>query len=165
MVRVNAVLDSWKAAHQDTALAVEEFPSDDFDCQPVSDVMSFHEMASHILEAGHGLTGLLLAGACNSTAPAFWAQLEKHFAEHPHSSSSDFAPALPSEARCGQLVARMPAFFSGIIARFDGRQVTALEMLQTIKEQLTHRAGMFMCLRFKGPVPATTRRLLSEAKA
>ena len=50
-----------------------------------------------------------------------------------------------------------------MITRFDGQKVTRLEMLQTIKEhELTHRAHMFLCLRMKGIVPATTRRRLAQ---
>jgi uncharacterized damage-inducible protein DinB len=37
--------------------------------------------------------------------------------------------------------------------------MTVLEMLQFVKEhELTHRAQMFLYLRMKGIVPATTRR-------
>ena len=62
-----------------------------------------------------------------------------------------------------QLAARPAEFFEGIITRFDGQQVTRLEMVQTIKEhELTHRAQLFMYLRMKGIVPATTRRRLAK---
>jgi uncharacterized damage-inducible protein DinB len=41
--------------------------------------------------------------------------------------------------------------------------VTRLEMVQTIKEhELTHRSQLFMYLRLKGIVPATTRRRLAK---
>ena len=56
-------------------------------------------------------------------------------------------------------------FFSGMITRFDGQRVTRLEMLQFIKEhELTHRSQMFMYLRLKGIVPATTRRRQAKQK-
>jgi uncharacterized damage-inducible protein DinB len=49
-----------------------------------------------------------------------------------------------------------------MVTRFDGQRVTRLEMIQTIKEhELTHRAQLFLYLRLKGIVPATTRRRLA----
>ena len=49
------------------------------------------------------------------------------------------------------------------ITRFDGQRLTRLEMVQSIKEhELTHRAQLFMYLRLKGIVPATTRRRLAK---
>ena len=169
MVRVDTVLNSWKAVREDTALAVEEFPTEDFDYRPVADVMSFRELGRHILEAGHALSGLLLAGTDNFTGPGFRGLLDQHIAELPaHDTPAELAAALRAEvdSRCEQLSAQTREFFSGMITRFDGQQVTRLEMLQTIKEhELTHRSQMFMYLRLKGLVPATTRRRLSKAKA
>jgi uncharacterized damage-inducible protein DinB len=50
-----------------------------------------------------------------------------------------------------------------MIVRFDGQQVTRLEMVQTIKEhELTHRSQLFMYLRLKGIIPATTRRRMAK---
>jgi len=41
--------------------------------------------------------------------------------------------------------------------------VTRLEMLQFVKEhELTHRQQLFMYLRLKGTVPATTRRRMAQ---
>jgi uncharacterized damage-inducible protein DinB len=77
-------------------------------------------------------------------------------------------PALASamresvEQRCAGFAAQTPEFFGQMVTRFDGQKVTRLEMLQTIKEhELTHRAHLFLCLRMKGIVPATTRRRLA----
>jgi hypothetical protein len=54
-------------------------------------------------------------------------------------------------------------FFDHIITRFDGQRITRLEMVQFAKEhELTHRAQMFMYLRLKNLVPATTRRRLAK---
>ena len=65
--------------------------------------------------------------------------------------------------RTAQLAAQSPEFFAEIITRFDGARVTRLEMVQTIKEhELTHRSQLFMYLRLKGIVPATTRRRLAK---
>jgi uncharacterized damage-inducible protein DinB len=63
------------------------------------------------------------------------------------------------DERLPALAAQSPEFYAGIITRFDGQQVTRLEMIQTIKEhELTHRSQMFLYLRLKGIVPVTTRR-------
>ncbi len=63
------------------------------------------------------------------------------------------------DERLPALAARTPEFYAGIVTRFDGQQVTRLEMLQTAKEhELTHRAQLFLYLRLKGIVPVTTRR-------
>ena len=66
------------------------------------------------------------------------------------------------EERAAAFAAQTPEYFGEMITRFDGQKVTRLEMLQTIKEhELTHRAHLFLCLRMKGIVPATTRRRLA----
>ena len=65
--------------------------------------------------------------------------------------------------RTGELAAKSPEFLAHIVTRFDGQKVTRLEMVQSIKEhELTHRSQMFMYLRLKGIVPATTRRRLAK---
>jgi uncharacterized damage-inducible protein DinB len=52
------------------------------------------------------------------------------------------------------------------MTRFDGQQVTRLEMLQFVKEhELTHRSQLFMYQRLKGIVPVTTRRRLAKQSA
>lgn len=58
----------------------------------------------------------------------------------------------------------MPAqFWAAEITRFDGLRVTRAEMLQFIKEhEVAHRAQLFLYLRLKGIVPATTRRRLAK---
>lgn len=169
MVRTEAVLDSWKTIRNDTAQAVEEFPVDEFDYKPAADLMTFGEIATHILQAGHGLTGLLLDGVDNLAVPEFRAMLGKYIAQlPPHGNPADLAGVLRStmESRCVELAAKPAEFYTGMITRFDGVAVTRLEMLQTIKEhELTHRSQMFMYLRLKGLVPATTRRRLAKAKA
>jgi uncharacterized damage-inducible protein DinB len=62
--------------------------------------------------------------------------------------------------RCQQLAAQPPEFFSEMMTRhFDLQKLTRMEMLQFVKEhELTHRSQLFMYLRLKGIVPATTRR-------
>lgn len=50
-----------------------------------------------------------------------------------------------------------------MITSFDGLRVTRLETVQMAKEhELTHRAQLFLYLRMKGIVPATTRRRLAK---
>ena len=71
MVRLEQVLDSWRAMRADTAAAVEEFPAAEFDYKPSADIMTFGEIARHILVAGHGLTGLLLEGEEQLGGPQF----------------------------------------------------------------------------------------------
>ena len=149
----------------DGATAVEDFPSDDMDFRPAPDVMTFREAARHILDAGDGLTGLLLSGEDNFATPEFRARMMQHM--RPLPADAD-VPALAAalresvEERAAALTIQTPEFFGGMITRFDGVKVTRLEMLQLIKEhELTHRAHMFLCLRMKGIVPATTRRRLA----
>jgi uncharacterized damage-inducible protein DinB len=65
-----------------------------------------------------------------------------------------------------RLEARDPEYFAHVVTRFDGHRVTRLEMVQALKEhELTHRAQLFMYLRLKGIVPATTRRRLAKQAA
>jgi hypothetical protein len=162
MVRAQHVIDSWKAVRQDAAAAVEDFPGPDLDFRPSPDLMTFREAARHILDAGDGLTGLLLAGEDNFATPEFRNRMKAHMRSLPADAG---APALAaalreSVAERAQALAEQPAaFFEQMITRFDGARVTRLEMLQAIKEhELTHRAHLFICLRMKGVVPATTRR-------
>ena len=169
MVRVEAVLDTWKTVREDTALAVEEFPADDFGYKPTADVMSFGDIANHILQAGHALTGLLLDGTENFATPEFRPSLKKYIDELPgRDTPAELAALLRLEMakRCAALAAQPAEFFSGMVTRMDGLPVTRLEMLQFIKEhELTHRSQLFLYLRLKGLVPATTRRRQAKAKA
>lgn len=160
MVRVESVLDSWKTVRQDTAQAVEDMPAGEFDFKPVPELASFGEIARHILDAGHALTGLMLAGVDNLVEGR--KSMKQYVLPLPekldaHTLAAELRSAV--DQRCAEL-ARQPAdFFAGMITRFDGQRVTRLEMLQTIKEhELTHRAQLFVYLRLKGVVPVTTRR-------
>lgn len=132
------------------------------DFKPLPELMSFRETARHILNAGHGLTGLLLEGVKDLTSPDFRERLKKHVPELPEQAD---ASALAQELRksvalrVAELSKQPEDFFYHLITRFDGQRVTRLEMLQFIKEhELTHRSQLFMYLRLKGIVPATTRR-------
>jgi uncharacterized damage-inducible protein DinB len=168
MVRVEHVLESWKAIRADAAAAVEEFPADEFDFRPAPGVMTFREIARHILNAGDGITGLLLSGDGNFAAD-FREKLKPHIHEAPDGASPiELAAALREsvERRTRELAAQPAEFFAQLITRMDGQKVTRLEMLQFVKEhELTHRAQLFVCLRLKGMVPATTRRRLAMQSA
>ena len=162
MVRVETVLDSWKTIREDTAAAVEEFPSNELDFKPVPELMSFGEIARHINDASDGLCGLLLAGLDDFQNPQFREKMKQHISPLPENpSGADLASALRESLnrRCEELARQLPDFFAGIITRFDGLRVTRLEMLQFVKEhELTHRSQLFTYLRLKGIVPPTTRR-------
>jgi uncharacterized damage-inducible protein DinB len=169
MVRLESVLDSWKAIREDTANAVDDFSAHDLDYKPSADLMSFGDIARHILQAGYALTGMLLDGVDNLATPQFREMINKYVAELPPSKD---AGALASElrnqmsSRAAQLVTQPASFYAGEITRFDGQKVTRLEMLQGIKEhELTHRSQLFMYLRLKGIVPPTTRRRQAKANA
>ena len=169
MVRLDSVLSSWKAVREDTAQAVEDFAPHKMDYKPCADLMSFGETARHILDAGYGLTGMLLDGVDDLATPQFRETIGKYVAQLP---KTEDAGALARELRAAldrrvtELAAKPAEFYAGEITRMDGQRVTRLEMLQLIKEhELTHRQQLFMCLRLNGIVPSTTRRRQAKAKA
>ncbi len=169
MVRVQFVLDSWKAARKDVAGAVREFPAEAFDEKPIEGVDSFGTIARHILNAGNAFPGILMAGVDNLQAPDFREKMKAHMYE----LAADATPEQLAEAleksmddRTAQLASQPEEFFSQEITRFDGFRLSRLEMLQFVKEhELTHRSQLFMLMRLKGIVPPTTRRRLAAAKA
>ena len=169
MVRLESILDSWKAIREDTAQAVEDFSAHDLDYKPSADLMSFGEIARHILQAGHALTGMLLDGVDNLATPQFREMINKYVAQLPPSEGAGgLARELRNQVnvRVPELAAKPASFYSGEITRFDGQRVTRLEMLQTVKEhELTHRQQLFVYLRLKGVVPPTTRRRQAKANA
>jgi uncharacterized damage-inducible protein DinB len=166
MVRLETVLESWKTVRADTAQAVEDFPAGELDFRPIPELMSFREIARHVLDASHALTGLMLDGVDNLATPDFRDRLKTYVTPLPEPAApDDLARALRTsvEERVAQLRACPPEFFAHVMTRFDGQRVTRLEMLQFIKEhELTHRSQMFLYLRLKGVVPPTTRRRLAK---
>jgi|SRR5580704_1205545 uncharacterized damage-inducible protein DinB len=162
MVRKETVLDSWKSVRQDTAQAVEDFPANEFDFKATPDLMTFGELARHVLDAGHALSGMLIDGVDNLATPQFREMVGRYRPQLPEKlDAATLAAELRKsvETQTAALAAKGEDFFSGIITRFDGQRVTRLEMLQFIKEhELTHRSQMFVYLRLKGIVPGTTRR-------
>lgn len=169
MIRSDTVLDSWKAVRQDTAQTVEDFPAAEMDFKPASEMMSFGEIAHHVLVASYGVTGMLLDGVDNMATPQFRETVMKYAVGLPGpQDAAALARALREtlEQRTAQIKAQPADFFSHVITRFDGQRVTRLETLQMAKEhELTHRAQLFVYLRLKGVVPATTRRRLAKQPA
>lgn len=169
MVSLDAVLNSWQAVREDTAQAVEDFAAHKLDYKPCADLMSFGEISRHILQAGHGLTGMLLDGVDNFGTPQFREMIGRYVAELPPTEdAASLARELRSAMRnrAAELSAKPAEFFAGEITRMDGQRFSRLEMLQFIKEhELTHRQQLFMYLRLNGVVPPTTRRRLAKAKA
>ncbi len=169
MVRVEQVLDSWRTIRQDTVAAVEDFPGGEFDYRPVPEVSTFGEIARHILNAGHALTGLMLAGEVNFAAPDFRERMSRQTpALDAGAGQAELAAALNESIvqRTAALAAQPADFFSRKMTRMDGQEVTRLEMLQMVKEhELSHRAQLFLYLRMKGIVPATTRRRAAKSGA
>jgi uncharacterized damage-inducible protein DinB len=166
MVRVEHVIESWKTVRQDTAAAVEEFPAAELDFQAAPGALTFREAARHILDAGDGLTGALLAGEVDFTVPGFREGMKARARSLPADAGAvELAAALRESVaeRAAALAAQPAEFFAQTITWFDGQKMTRLELLQMIKEhELTHRALLFLCLRLKGIVPATTRRRLAK---
>lgn len=165
MVRLDWFLDSWRSTRADAAQAVEDMPADGLDFRPQPDLMSFREIAEHILHVGRGLTAMLLDGETDFSRPDFREKLARHAAALP----PDCGPAvLAGEMRrlleqdCRSLAGQPPEFFSELVTKFDGTRLTRLEMLEFVKDhELAHRAQLFLYLRLKGIVPPTTRRKLA----
>ncbi len=166
MVRLETVLDSWKAVREDTARAVEDFPSAELDFRATPELMSFRELGRHILDAGQALTGMMLDEVESFALPGIRERFKEYFSPlATDAGAAELAAELrrAADERCRRLLDRSADFYAHIITRFDGQRVTRLEMLQFVKEhELTHRSQMFLYLRLKGIVPPTTRR--REAK-
>src|SRR5579864_5681819 len=82
MVRLESIFDSWKGIREDTANAVEDFAAHDLDYSPASDLMSFGEIARHLLQASHTATGMLLEGV-DRTMPEANELITKYIAQLP----------------------------------------------------------------------------------
>ncbi len=168
MIRIEYVLDSWKAIRADTAQAVEDMPVGELGFKPVPELDSFGEIARHTLDAGHALCGMLLAGVEDMTVN-FREELGKYVHPLPKDAGqTDLAAALRTavDERVAPLSAQTADWWAHTIVRFDGQKVTRLEMVQMVKEhELTHRSQLFMYLRLKGVIPATTRRRLAKQHA
>jgi uncharacterized damage-inducible protein DinB len=169
MVRVEHVLDSWRAVREETALAVEEFPASEFEFRPTPDVGTFRSIARHTLDAGDVLSGALLAGVEDFHLPEVRANFKQYLQPlAAECSPAELVAALREsvDRRTAQFAAQPTEFFEHLVTRMDGLRVTRLEFLQWIKEhELTHRQQLFMYLRLKGMTPATTRRRMAKQAA
>jgi uncharacterized damage-inducible protein DinB len=109
---------------------------------------------------------MLLAGEESFATPDFRAKLAHHLPGIPADASpAQLATALRDslDRRTAEFAARPAEFYAQTVTRMDGLTVTRLEMLQMLKEhELTHRAQLFLYIRMKGMVPATTRRRMAK---
>jgi uncharacterized damage-inducible protein DinB len=169
MIRQEQLIESLKTVRQHTAQAVEDMPATALDFRPVPDVMTFREIAHHILDAGHGLLGLMLSSDDNFATPDFRERVKAFQSGLPaEASQAELAARLRSamDERVKELLAQSGEFFSHIITRFDRQRVTRLEMAQMVKEhEMTHRAQLFLYLRLNGVVPSTTRQRLASQQS
>jgi uncharacterized damage-inducible protein DinB len=166
MVRLEHILDTWRAIREETAVAVEEFPAAEFDFRPTPEVDSFRTIARHVLNAGDALTGLLLSGEAHFNLPGAFDNRKAFFRPIADDCTpAELAAALREsiEDRVAQLNAKPSEFYEETITRMDGLRLTRLEFLQWIKEhELTHRQQLFMYLRLKGLTPVTTRKRMER---
>jgi uncharacterized damage-inducible protein DinB len=169
MVRLEQVLESWRTVRRDTAQAVLDMPGGELGFQPAPELMTFGQIARHVLDAGQALVGLLMDGVEDWSTPGFRETMKQYFSKLPESATAaELAGELNAavDRACESLARRPAEFYAGMMTRFDGQRVTRLEMLQFTKEhELTHRSQMFVYLRLKGVVPPTTRRRLAQRQA
>ena len=115
MVRLDHLLSSWKTIREDVALAVEEFPAGELDYRPTPDVDSFRQIARHILNVGHGLSGMMLARE-TATGQEFRDRMKAHlFPLAEDAGAAEIAAALRQSVaqRCEQFAVQPPEFFDG----------------------------------------------------
>ena len=165
MVRVESVLDTWRAVRADAAAAVREWPEAERDFRATAELMTFAEMALHIAEAGHILTGILLSGETDYRRDGFRAEMKKHGSGlEAGVPLAELATALErlAEERVRELSGRGAEWWSGKVQKCSGEEMTRLEFMQFVKEhELTHRSQMFVYMRLKGMVPPTTKRRMA----
>ncbi len=166
MVRPDYCLEHWRAVREDAALAVEAMPAGKLDYRPQDDLMSFRQVAAHILDAGCGLAGLLLDGETDFTAPDFRRRLERYRRPLPETPAAAAAALRDAVAdHCRTLACQTPEFFAGMVTKWDGSRLTRLEMLQfLIEHEVAHRMQLFVYLRMNGLVPPTTKRKLEAGR-
>ncbi|MBI3208281.1 MAG: DinB family protein [Candidatus Solibacter usitatus] len=166
MVRLDATLQSWKATRADAAQAVLDFPAGEMDFTPAEGLMTFRQIARHILEAGNALAGVMLDGETNMYTPDIRERFKTYYSGLADDASQEQLAAemrASVERLCARLESHTAEYFAEIITRFDGQVVTRMEMLLMVKEhELTHRQQLFTYLRLKGIVPPTTRRKLAK---
>jgi uncharacterized damage-inducible protein DinB len=166
MVRPDFVLESWRQVRLYAVEAVQEWPASEAGFRLAPEVMTFAEIARHIAEAGHILTGILLSGETDYARPGFREEMPRW--------SPGIAPTAPLAVlaveldrlvtvRIQELRGQSPEWWAGLVHKWSGEEMTRLEFLQFTKEhELTHLAQLFACMRLKGLTPPTTRRRQAE---
>lgn len=165
MVRVPILLQSWLDVREDVAQAVEDMPAGALDFRPQEDLMSFREVAEHILDVSHWIPRLLLEGERDFSRPEARVTRQRYRIELAAGApaaelAATLRNTLAEDVRL--LESQSPEFFASSVKRWDGQELTALEMLCFAKEhELSHRMQLFLYLRMNGVVPPTTRRKLT----
>jgi len=163
MVRPSFFCENWKAVREDSAQAVELMPEDRLDFKPQDDMMSFREIAEHIVGVGQALTGLMLDGESDLSTPEFREKIARYKQPVPKDAIG-LAGALRTSVaeQTDAINARSPEFHAEMLTKWDGTRLTRLEMMQFVKEhELAHRMQLFMYLRLNGLVPPTTQRKMA----
>jgi len=158
----------WRSTRAESVVAVREFPPEAFDEEIVPGFMTTRKIHQHILDIGHALTGLLLAGHEHFNTP----EMRPRFVQYLTGIGEDVAPAELADAleqkleqRISELQAAPADFWSREVTHFSGARVSTLEMLLLIRQhEGEHRAQAAVLSRIKGIVPATTRRRLAAQK-
>ena len=149
MISLDSVLNSWKTVREDTAQAVEDFSAHALDYKQAADLMSFGDIAQHVLQAGHALTAIMLDGVDNMATPDFRQKMGQYVAELP---KTDNAAALARELRsqlqsdAARLAAKPAEFFAGEITRFDGQRVRASKCYKGSKNTNSRTASSSSCI-------------------
>ncbi|MEP7366006.1 MAG: DinB family protein [Acidobacteriota bacterium] len=166
MVRVDTVLESWRSVRADAAAAVREWPEAEMGFRATPELMTYGEIARHILNAGHGLTGILLSGETDFQTPDFRAKLAGYSSGlKDDAAAGELADAMEQMAaeRIEALRGQTAEWWSVVVRKWDGQELTRLEYIQFVKEhELTHRSQLFLYMRLMGLVPPTTRRRLAK---
>jgi len=166
MVRVETVLETWRQVRADAAAAVREFPAADRDFRATPELMTFGEIARHILDAGHGLTGILLAGETDFQDAGFRGKLAGYYSGLTDAAGpEELAGAMERLAaeRIEELRGQSTEWWAAVVRKWDGQELTRLEYIQFVKEhELTHRSQLFLYMRLKGLTPPTTRRRMAK---
>jgi uncharacterized damage-inducible protein DinB len=167
-MRHETFFELWRSTRAESVVAVREFPKEAFDEEVVPGFMTQRKIHQHILDVGHAVTGLLLAGEEHFNVPELRVRFPLHVSGiAPGATADEMATALEEklEERIAQLQAAPADFWSREVTHFSGARVSMLEMLMLIRQhEGEHRAQAAVLSRIKGIVPATTRRRVAAQK-
>src|SRR5882724_1743297 len=96
------------------------FSAGELDFKATPDLMSFGQLARHILDASHAVTGMLLDGVDNLATPQFREMIGKYRPPLPEQlDAATLASELRKsvETRSAELAGKGEDFFSGLITR------------------------------------------------